>query len=704
MKASTGSGPPKENAPLCDKRRAQVRSGTNIIAGVDIATGPGAETDPKGVVADLRSLLGDDVVLLPIPRGSKKPVIKGWQSTKLNKMQEPEYLAQLNHGRNIGVLLGHGLVTIDLDRDEAVEPFLCLNPKLRETLRSRRVRGCNLWLRIKGDCPQSRKLRTKKGEDWGEWRADGNQTVIYGEAIDHNKGETHLTAYKIVNRAEPIELFFDEVQWPGELVLPWRAAAETGGRKEEEVDAIGINEEELRKRYGSPFYTNKKDELCAINESFWAGLFAAENVLLREPIEGAFYRYRAELGIYEEESADSIKRRLSDRLLQASRQMNCFWLEKQRTDAKLNNIVAHLRGITEHRNAFAHTDRRVHLANGVFSFENGGQLLPFSSSFFSRNRCPITFDETANCPRFLNELIHPAVHEEDVLLIQKYAGLCLLGDNVIQRMLILDGESGRGKTQLANVIQAIVGRENLTQLRTRFLGDRFETFRFLKTTLLVGVDVEPNFLSTKGASVLKGLVGGDWFDAEQKNGTGKFPFQGNFCVLITSNSRLRVLLFGDIAAWRRRLLIVRYEAPAPKKKIPDFGERLVREEGSGILNWFLAGLDLVLKDVDQREDGDIALSDRQKKIVDSLLEESDSLRVFLRKRVERAEGVNLSVDEIVETYADFCAERGWQALPITDVRSSLEALMLEHFRVTKSHSIQRDGKSARGFSRVAFKS
>jgi hypothetical protein len=130
---------------------------------------------------------------------------------------------------------------------------------------------------------------------------------------------------------------------------------------------------------------------------------------------------------------------------------------------------------------------------------------------------------------------------------------------------------------------------------------------------------------------------------------------------------------------------------------------LVREEGPGILNWFIAGADMVLRDIDQSPDGDITLTDRQKKIVDGLLEESDSLRIFLCERVERVEGQNLSVDEIVETYADFCAERGWQALSITDVRSSLEALMLEHFRVTKSHSVQRDGRSVRGFSRVTLK-
>ena len=284
--------------------------------------------------------------------------------------------------------------------------------------------------------------------------------------------------------------------------------------------------------------------------------------------------------------------------------------------------------LLERRGAFVQRERRIHLANGVFSFGNGGELLPFSPVYVSRNRSPIVFDENARCDRFLNELVYPAVHKDDILLLQKYAGQCLLGNNLVQRMLILDGETARGKTQFANVVQGIIGRENVTQLRTKFLGDRFETFRFLKKTLLVGVDVEPDFLSTKGASVLKGLVGGDWFDAEQKCGTGCFPVQGTFCALVTSNTRLRVRLKGDVGAWRRRLLIVRYEAPAPKRKIPDFGALLVREEGNGILNWCIAGLDMLLRDVDQT--GDIALTDRQRDIVDSLLTESDSLRVFLR--------------------------------------------------------------------------
>ena len=459
----------------------------------------------------------------------------------------------------------------------------------------------------------------------------------------------------------------------------------------------------MRRRYGEPYYSDDNGNQRRLNESFWAGLFASENIILWEPSERVFYAYNAETGIYVEQSVDAIKRRLSDRLLEASRQMNCFWLEKQRTDARLNNVVAHLRGILERRGAFAQRQRRIHLANGVFSFDNGGELLDFSPAFVSRNRSPISFDENAKCERFLDELVCPAVHPEDVVLIQKYGGLSLLGINLIQRMLILDGESARGKTQLANVIQAIVGRENVTQLRTKWLAERFETYRFLKKTLLIGVDVEPDFLSTKGAAVLKGLVGGDWFDAEQKLGTGSFPMQGNFCVIVTSNARLRIRLFGDVGAWRRRILIVRYEAPPPKKIIPDFGAVLVREEGPGILNFFIAGLDMVLRDIEQSAGGDISLTERQRSIVDSLLAESDSLRFFLRDCVERAPGADVSVSELVEGYAAFCPDMGWKPLPITEVQHSLEGLMLELFQVAKSHSVKREGRSVRGFFGVDLK-
>ena len=679
------NGPPKEKPPRGGK-------GLNSTESAEASPSGGGTSISK--VDELLNLLGSDVVLLPIPRGGKRPVIKGWQSTKLSKMQDPEYLAQLNNGGNIGVLLGGGLGTIDSDRDRDVEAFLAVNPKLRKTLRTRRVRGCNFWLRIKGDYPKSCKLRTKTGEDWGEWRADGNQTVVHGEAIDRNKGETKPAAYKIIYRAKPLELDFDEIRWPNELVLPWQTESLTTGG-EQSLD-------ELRRRYGEPYYSDETGNLGSLNESFWAGLFASENIVLWEPSERAYYSYNPDTGIYEEESVDAIKRRLSDRLLEASRQTNRPWLEKQRSDSRLNSVAAHLRGIVERRDAFAQLERRIHLANGVFGFDKGGELLPFSPAFVSRNRSPIAFDENGKCERFLNELVYPAMRPEDTVVFQKYSGQCMIGWNLIQKLLLLEGLGDIGKSTLALIIQRLVGLTNCTQLRTRLLEERFEIFRFRHKTLLIGIDVSPDFLSTKAAHVMKGLVGADMFDAEKKCVTGSFQVQGVFNVIITANSRVRVKLSGgDVEAWRRRLLKIRCEGEKPKKPIRKFDELLVREEGSGILNWAIAGAAMLLDDIEKT--GDIVLTERQKQVVTSLLAESDSLRLFLSERVERAIAADLSVNEIVEAYAVFCPEMGWQPLPITDVQASLEGLMLELFHVAKSHSVKRDGRSVRGFFGVTFK-
>lgn len=460
--------------------------------------------------------------------------------------------------------------------------------------------------------------------------------------------------------------------------------------------------DQIIEKYGKPYYFNDKGELTSVNQSFFAGLYYAEHIIIYEPDEKSFYIYDNNTGLYILISEDFLKQEISKRMLDISRENGVHCLEKKRTNGCLNHIVAHLKGISEKRNAFKHKSKIVHLANGIIEFkDNRVDLVYFSPDFYSRNQSPIAYDVSARCDRFLKELLYPAVNPGDVILIQKYFGLCLLGTNLVQRLLILDGLGGRGKTQLALLLQQLVGMANATQLRTKHLDERFEIYRFLKKTLLVGVDVPGNFLSDKGAHVIKGLVGGDWFDAEQKGGTGCFPVQGNFCILITSNSRLQLKIDGDISAWKRRLLIVRFEAPPPEKKIPDFADLLIKEEGSGIMNWALLGLDMLLEDIKQA--GDIRMNDDQHNIVEALLAESDSLRHFLKDCIEKDDAKDLSINEIVEAYAEYCPSKGWNAKPLTVVHKELEGLMLGLFGTSKAQSINREGKSVRGFRRVRLK-
>jgi len=628
--------------------------------------------------------LGDDVFFVPCERGTKKPLLtyveRPFESTKTDA-----YRAVFAETKsNIAVYLGKasgGLCAIDFDTDEDLAAFLAVNPKLETTTRSRGSRGGMLWLRIEGEYPESCNPEHKHFE----WRADKRLSTIYGR---HPNGMD----YTLLVDAVPVALPFSEINWPEGWELPWVGAAERAAAAALELE------------YGRPFYTTKEGRVTGINERYWAALYARENLVLYDPDEKTFFRYDSDSGLWLTITPEKIRDDISSRILDASRQIQEFTLEIQITQNKLKSVVGALMGLAEKRGAFRNKGRFIHVANGVIRFVDDGdiQFTGYSPEDYSRNKSPFAFDAAAECPRFLKQLIYPAVNPDDADLLQRWAGLALFGYNLPQRFLILDGTPNGGKGTLVRIIQALVGLENTYELRTECLKERFETYRYRAKTLLIGPDVGGGFLMEKGASRLKVLVGGDPISGEGKGLNGDFPMFGTFNMVMTCNSRLRIRLEEDAGAWRRRLLIVRYENPPPAKRILDFHVPLLREEGSGILRWALAGFVKLQEEFAER--GDFVLTDAQRGRIDSLLAESDSLRIFVRERLERHEHGDITTGEFQQAYAEFCADKGWNSLPITIVERMAADVMLDEWQVAKNHCIERDGKkSNRGWKRVKLR-
>ena len=163
---------------------------------------------------------------------------------------------------------------------------------------------------------------------------------------------------------------------------------------------------------------------------------------------------------------------------------------------------------------------------------------------------PKDFDPAATCPHFLDELLRPALPEEDISLLQRYAGMCLLGGNPAHRFLVLRGTAGGGKSTLVEIIETVIGPHNVAQLRVHLLTERFEISGFLGKTLLCGKDVPGNFLDNRAAHVIKPLTGGDRLSAEQKNVKHRFDVVGDYAVIITTNTRLHVRLDSDTEGWQ----------------------------------------------------------------------------------------------------------------------------------------------------------
>ena len=185
-------------------------------------------------ISQILSLLGS-ALLLPWPAKCKGGP-KKWKHLQLSDMNATSHLTELESAGNIGVALGrasNGLVTVDFDNEDYVEAFLEVNPLLRTTLRTTAQRGCNIWLRCTTDYPRSCKLRNRSGDEIGEWRADGNQTIIAGT---HPDG----VPYRFVVESPAIAIDYSEIVWPDVIRPPDATESQRAkGVKETNVVSVG---------------------------------------------------------------------------------------------------------------------------------------------------------------------------------------------------------------------------------------------------------------------------------------------------------------------------------------------------------------------------------------------------------------------------------------------------------------------------------
>lgn len=645
----------------------------------------------------------NDRQILPVST-HKIPFIKQWQEKASSEKKQIETWRSKFLNCNWGLLAGDIIL---LDMDENHKPGISGKQTLKELEE------------IHGKLPDTVESDTPNGGDhrWFLVPKDiiiHNKTDIFpGIDVKGNRGFIMLPPSYIDGDAYKIGHLTgkkgDYYKWkPGHA--PWEI--KIAPLPQWWLDILYNKEAELQetalKRFGRAFSENSKGYVKELHQPFWAGIHSLIHIELYDPDEKEFYRYNNKTGIYEQITEHTIKGEISEYIFEMAKEQNRIDIADKRTNNFLQNTVNHLKSIIEKKNAFDRDKKFIHFKNGVLHFQENGitEFTGFSPDYYSRNQSPFDYDPNAKCDRFINELLKPAMSEDDISILQKYMGLCLLGNNIAQRFLILDGEPNRGKSRISKIIQAIVGAESVMQLRTQHLADRFELYRFRDKNLLIGVDVPGNFLQDKGASVIKGLIGGDIFNAEQKGGTGSFPILGNFCIVINSNSRLQTRLDGDVEAWRRRLLIIRFAMPISTKRIPEFDKVLLQEEGSGIINFALIGLLILFREIE--EHGTMQLPESQHKIIDALLAESDSIRYFLKEKVESVgegkeyDSNGLTTDELLVAYAEFCPTMGWNPKPITVIERDLAKLMLEMFNTVKSNHAG-ESRKQRGYTNVQFK-
>lgn len=449
------------------------------------------------------------------------------------------------------------------------------------------------------------------------------------------------------------------------------------------------------------YFVVQGDGNVVVNQVAVAAKFAHDMHIHYDEAVGCFRQYDARIGFFALAKEPQVKWALAEFLKRLAEENHAETFLAKRTNSLCNAILQLVRGYAmEVDQEFASRDL-FHAGNGMLDIKSEGvKLLPFDPRYRSKKFCPVNYVPSADCPRFMEELLAPAVLPEDIGLLQRWCGALLLGGNHSQRFLLVYGTAAAGKSTFVDIVEQIIGLENVGNIRSQHLGGRFETHGYLDKALLTARDVSSDFLCAKGAKMIKALVGNDVIEVERKFG-GKTRLRGNLNLVLTSNARLQLKFDDDVEAWRRRLLVVEFNRKVPPQRIPNFAQRVVQEEGEGILAWMVQGAVEHLRELD--ESGDYHLMPDQRTRIDGLLNESQSVECFVTQCLSFELRGDVSVEEIREGYFEFCEKRKWQPVTTRQLENALSDLMLKIHSAHRRNDVRRNGNFVRGFKNMELK-
>src|SRR6267142_5330740 len=90
----------------------------------------------------------DQIRLMPVV--GKQPIIKNWPRLSAKQLLT-EYPREWVSATGIGVILGEGISTLDVDTDDLVDGVLANNPWAADTFQTKGQHGRKVWCIIEGE-------------------------------------------------------------------------------------------------------------------------------------------------------------------------------------------------------------------------------------------------------------------------------------------------------------------------------------------------------------------------------------------------------------------------------------------------------------------------------------------------------------------------------------------------------------------------
>ncbi|NDW08228.1 phage/plasmid primase, P4 family [Dysgonomonas sp. 520] len=330
-------------------------------------------------------------------------------------------------------------------------------------------------------------------------------------------------------------------------------------------------------------------------------------------------------------------------------------------------------------NQKSNNETTINLKNGTFYInEKSYGLRDFDKTDFLKYQLQFEYNPEAECPifqKYLNEVL-PDKDLQNVLA--EYVGYVFAKHLKYEAVAILLGSGANGKSVFFDVLNALLGKENISNYSLRELAEHKSYQRGELENVLLNYSSEMD--TSFDFQTFKQLVSGEevgvrgiYRDPKIMRDYGRLMFNTN-----TLPSHIE-----QTDAIYRRLLPIPFNTTIPKEKQDkDLAKKIIKHELSGVFNWALDGMKRLLD-----QDGFT-----ESKIIEDEIQEfkkdSNPVAIFIEEKNYRP---SISKTKLLKTLFDeyqvYCKTNGYISLSSIKFHKMLKSLGYKSKRIIDGNII-----------------
>lgn len=300
----------------------------------------------------------------------------------------------------------------------------------------------------------------------------------------------------------------------------------------------------------------------------------------------------------------------------------------------------------------------INLTNGTFEVTPGGiNLLPFNKSDFMTYQLAFDYNPEAKAPIFESylERVLPDIQKQNV--VAEFLGYLFIkhGSSILkeEKTLLLYGPGANGKSVLFEVINALLGSENVSSYSLQSLTNENSYFRAMLANKLVNYASEIS--GNLNTTFFKQLVSGEPIEARLPYGQ---PFNLTQYAKMMFNCNALPHDVEHTHAYFRRFIIIHFDVIIPEaEQDKQLHIKIIQNELSGVFNWILEGLKRLIKQKGFSDCEAARLAREQYE------KQSDNVKLFIEDREYEPSPNDFQIIKVLYSdYRTFCIEDGFKPL------------------------------------------